>query len=159
MPPRADDVVRVETVAFTANGAQAAAAAQVEEAERIARRLEAYAVAIVGLDGTVTDCGQPGCPLEYHAAGPTAVRLAVSLAAARRTTDLALAVEVPVAQAHLAHRRFVDQLSEAAASVWCCRRTAHRMGRCLYDAAGPTSGLCGRVLAVSRHYELGALAG
>lgn len=159
MPPRADDVVRVENGASAATGRDGTAVGQLEEAERIARRLEAYAVAIVDADGRVTACGQPGCPLEDHAAGRTASRLAVTLAAVRGLPGLAFQVGPVDGHLHLAHRRFVDQLSEAAASVWCCRRTAHRQGRCLFDPTGPTSGLCGRVLAVSRHYELGALAG
>lgn len=158
MPPRADDVVWMETgVSVRDTGHDAAA--QIEEAEQIARQLQGYARAIADADGQVAACGQPGCPLEHHPAGATAARLAVGLAGSAAVHGAGLVVTLDARQRHLAHLRFVDQLSEAAASVWCCRRSVHREGRCLFDSAGPESGLCGRVLAVSRQYELGALAG
>ena len=158
MPPRADDVVWMDTGASVHDTGRDSAA-QIEEAGHIARRLLGYARAIADADGVVAACGQPGCPLEHHPASATAVRLAVGLAGSAAVDELDVVVLPDARQRHLAHRRFVDQLSEAAASVWCCRRSVHREGRCLFDSAGPDSGLCGRVLAVSRHYELGALAG
>lgn len=156
MPPRAD--YRAGTVTDTVQGAAIWPAAQVGEAEQIAQRLGRYAVAIVGPDAIVDACGMPGCPVDDHTAGRTAARLAVALAAAFGACQ---DVVVPRASRDLlvAHRRFVDQLSDAAASVYCCRRTVHHSGRCFFDRSGPDSGLCGRVLAVSRHYELGLLAG
>lgn len=159
MPPRADDAPPIAHVAAPAAHDVRRSLAQVEAAEQIARRLATYAAAVVDDDGTVTVCGVPGCPLDEHTAGRTAGILAVGLVTAAIEPAPRARPDGDPRQLHLAHRRFVDLLGEAAASVYVCRRTAHRSGRCFFDAQGPDSALCGRVLAVSRRYELGVLAG
>lgn len=161
MPPVAEDVARARSLAALTAAAREWPAEQLEAAEQISERLGHYAVSIVDEDGTVPSCHVPECPLEYHAGGPAAVRLASLLAAAQGHRQVeASHVEAGAnpQQLLLAHRRYVKALSDAAAVVYCCRRVLHTNDQCFFDAAGPTSGLCGRVLAVSHQLELDPLA-
>lgn len=198
MPPVAEEVARVRSLAARTAAAQEWPAEQLEAAEHISDRLGRYASAIVASDGSVPDCGMPRCPLDRHSSRSSAARLAVLLAQAQNLSathpttnghgpnghhaspnghaaageaDPAIAEEPsgPVADVlepqdldpnHLMklHRRYVNALVDAAAVVYCCRRVLHTNGQCFFDAAGPGSGLCGRVLAVSHQLELNPLA-
>lgn len=182
MPPVAEEVARVRSLAALTAAAQEWPAEQLEAAEHIAERLERYATAIVEPDGGVPQCSLPGCPLDHPVGGPAAVRLARFLADAARghsphagdsdpsgdgTSAPSSAAQSAAGRANSTHdphylltlhRRYVSALVDAAAVVYCCRRVLHTGGQCFFDADGPASGLCGRVLAVSHQLQLNPLA-
>lgn len=155
MPPVAEEVARARSLAALTAAACEWPAEQTEAAEQIADRLGLHASAVVDAAGAVPSCGDTGCTLERHTAGPAAVRLAPALAAAhgRRNGDGASARENGPGATRHAHDRYVQSLRDAAAVVYCCRRVLHTSGQCFFDTGGTGSGLCGRVLAVSHRLE------
>lgn len=156
MPPVAEEVARVRSLAALTAAACEWPAEQLEAAEHLAEELEALAELIVQDDGTIPDCAEPGCPLDQHPAGASARRLAVTLAAAHRGGEHPVADllrPTTARQTLLTHRKYVQALRDAAAVVYCCRRVLHTSGRCFFDREGTASGLCGRVLMVAHQLE------
>lgn len=154
--PWTPDSARVRRLAEHTAAADAWPAEQVEAAQRLAARLTDLAVLVVA-DGTITPCGVQSCPLD-SSVGHGAPRLAQQLADVRRRqgdggstgeADSSVGDHDPL----VTHRRFCDALRDASAVVYCCRRVLHQSGRCFFDPSGPSSGLCGRVLAVSHKVE------
>ena len=157
MPPVAEEVARVRSLAALTAAAREWPAEQLEAAERLADRLGALAELVVDGEDAVPDCTEPGCPLDEHAAGASAKRLAVTLAAAHRagSDHQGTAEQRPTTpqQILLTHRRYVQAVRDAAAVVYCCRRVLHTSGRCFFDREGTSPDLCGRVLMVAHQLE------
>lgn len=156
MPPVAEEVARARSLAALTAAACEWPAEQIEAAEHLAERLGRQASAIVDSSGGVPECSVAGCPLDHHRAGQRAIRLASALSAAhnsspRQDPDGGAGGD-PDAQL-TSHRRYVQALRDAGAVVYCCRRVLHTNGQCFFDADGPDSGLCGRVLTVSHQLE------
>lgn len=148
--PWTPEAARVRRLAEHTAAADAWPEEQVEAAQRLAERLTDLAVLAVA-NGTVAPCGVTGCPLD-DPIGHGAPRLAAQLAEVRGASAEPPSQE-DLPDLVVLHRRFRDALRDASAVVYCCRRVLHQAGGCFFDPAGPTSGLCGRVLAVSHQAE------
>jgi hypothetical protein len=155
MPPVAEEIARVRSLAALTAAAREWPAEQLEAAERLADDLGLLAELVVEADGTIADCTEPGCPLDEHPAGAGARRLAETLATAHRERAEHVEPVRPTTPREilLTHRRYVQALRDAAAVVYCCRRVLHTSGRCFFDREGTASGLCGRVLMVAHQVE------
>lgn len=158
--PWTPESARVRRLAEHTAAADSWPAEQVEAAQRLAARLTHLAVLVVA-DGTIEPCGSPGCPLD-DSTGHGAPRLAHQLAAvggAQNDHDMSSAAGVEAdPDPRSTHRRFRDALRDASAVVYCCRRVLHQAGGCFFDPSGPSSSLCGRVLAVSHQVEHGVVS-
>ena len=156
MPPVAEEVARARSLAALTAAACEWPAEQIEAAEHLAEWLGHHASAIIDHDGQVRTCRASDCPLDHHRAGESAMRLAAPLAAAYNSgsqRDVEPDEDDDPELQLTKHRRYVQALRDAAAVVYCCRRVLHTNGQCFFDADGPGSGLCGRVLAVSHQLE------
>lgn len=163
MPPVAEEVARVRSLAALTAAAREWPEEQLEAAEHLAERVGRYAAAIVDVDAAVTPCGVPNCFLETHSDARSALKLAPALAASQGSTVVqrmsgSQRNKGDGSEMAANHRRYVSALSDAGAVVYCCKRVLHTNGQCFFDADGPASGLCGRVLAVSHQLELHPIA-